>query len=137
MLIGDTLAKLLPGENLTPIQWQVLVGGHPITSVAVDDACVITLEGGGKLTIKDDGQSCCESRYMSCDDDLASLAGGQLVDIDMDAGGDTGEAGDWGDCHETMFVKVRTTKGDFTLVTHNEHNGYYGGFSLKIVWDQG
>jgi hypothetical protein len=27
---------------------------------------------------------------------------------------------------------VQTTKGSFTICTHNEHNGYYGGFSLRV-----
>jgi hypothetical protein len=32
--------------------------------------------------------------------------------------------------HETQFLIVDTTKGSFTIVNHNEHNGYYGGFGL-------
>ena len=34
--------------------------------------------------------------------------------------------------HETRFVEIVTTKGSVTLTTHNEHNGYYGGFVLGV-----
>lgn len=37
-----------------------------------------------------------------------------------------------GEVHETKFIIVRTSKGEFTVVNHNEHNGYYGGFSLSV-----
>jgi hypothetical protein len=36
------------------------------------------------------------------------------------------------DVHETCFVEVQATGGFITLVTHNEHNGYYGGFDPVI-----
>ena len=44
------------------------------------------------------------------------------------------EANEWGDSHETMFVEIVTDGGDsVTLTTHNEHNGYYGGFWLQLA----
>jgi hypothetical protein len=30
--------------------------------------------------------------------------------------------------HEVQFLIVDTDRGSFTCETHNEHNGYYGGF---------
>ena len=92
------------------------------------------------LVIADDRQSCCERRYMTCDDDLSGHEGGHLVGINTDAADPkpvldyAGEKADddYDECHEVQFVKVQTTKGSFTLCTHNEHNGYYGGFSIEV-----
>jgi len=105
--------------------------------VRPEDSLAIHFTDGSIIMIRDDGQSCCESRYMTCDDDLTGYEGGQLVGIDTDAPGGGYEAKDdpdgyASDCHETQFVKVQTTKGSFTLCTHNEHNGYYGGFDLTV-----
>jgi hypothetical protein len=103
-----------------------------------DQSLFIHFNEGRILEIKDGGQSCCESRYMTCDDDLSGHEGGQLLSIDLDAADPKPvldyarpETDDYGECHETQFVKVQTTKGSFTLCTHNVHNGYYGGFSLS------
>jgi hypothetical protein len=105
----------------------------------------IEFNEGRTLVIADNGQSCCESRYMTCDDDLSGHEGGSLLYVEMDAAAPPSKADvvvepepaedDWDsdNCHETMFVKVQTTKGSFTLCTHNEHNGYYGGFSLEMT----
>jgi hypothetical protein len=113
--------------------------GLKITSIHEgDEGYIIRFDDGSRLCIWDGGQSCCESRYMTCDDDLSGHEGGQLVAIDTDAPGSQPDRpepeDDWSssDCHETQFVSVQTTKGSFTLCTHNEHNGYYGGFSLKV-----
>lgn len=107
--------------------------GRPITSVCVDceDRLNIEFEGGGNLLIWDSGQSCCEHRYMTTDDDLASFVGAKLVDIEV-LDGPSGEGN--GDCHDTQFVRVNTTAGTVTVVTHNEHNGYYGGFEINSEW---
>jgi hypothetical protein len=121
------------------------IAAKVIETVAEDDqGMAIRFTDGSRLCIWDGGQSCCESRYMTCDDDLSGHEGGALLSVDLDAAGPPPKAAadttpdpdedDWGDdnCHETMFVKVQTTKGSFTLCTHNEHNGYYGGFSLEM-----
>lgn len=85
---------------------------------------------GGGITIWDSGQSCCEHRYMTCDDDVQSLVGHKLMQITSRDGGMI-EAG--GEEHETQFVEVSTDIGSIALVNHNEHNGYYGGFLLSII----
>jgi hypothetical protein len=122
------------------------LAGLVIKEVHVDSEAAIIhfVDDGGYVRIADEGQSCCESRYMACDDDYTGLAGGSLVCIELDAAAppskDVAETtpdpdeDDWGSdsCHETEFVKVTTTKGSFTLCTHNEHNGYYGGFSINV-----
>jgi hypothetical protein len=120
------------------------IAGKVIEAVADDDqGMAIRFTDGTRLCIWDGGQSCCESRYMTCDDDLSGHEGGALLSVDLDAAAPpkadvkaksetAGDDWDDGDCHETQFVKVQTTKGSFTLCTHNEHNGYYGGFSLEM-----
>jgi hypothetical protein len=35
--------------------------------------------------------------------------------------------------HEVQFLHVKTSKGTFTMSSHNEHNGYYGGFSIRAA----
>lgn len=88
---------------------------------------VITFEGGDVLTLRDDGQSCCESRYMTCDDDLPYFIGAKFLSIDEKDGGEFEHEYD---THEIRFIEIKTDKGSFQLVNHNEHNGYYGGFYL-------
>ena len=34
--------------------------------------------------------------------------------------------------HDVVFVDIRTDKAFVTIATHNEHNGYYGGFELSL-----
>lgn len=95
-----------------------------------DERLRITFTDGAKIAIWDDGQSCCENRYMRTDDDLSSIVGGKLMRIEAKAGPD--EQDDYGE-HEQVFVEVATDKGFITICNHNEHNGYYGGFGLTIT----
>lgn len=88
----------------------------------------IVFEGGIKLRIWDSGQSCCEHRYMRTDDILSEAAGQTFIDIELkDAPNLPNEYGD----HEIQFLEIKTDKQVFTFANHNEHNGYYGGFSLS------
>ncbi len=109
--------------------------GRTIAALAIDDnELKITFSDGSKISLVDDGQSCCEHRYMVCDDDLATF-----IDADTQAAGEVApkEGEDnWGQTHEIEFLHVKTSKGDITVANHNEHNGYYGGFSLIILQDK-
>ena len=104
----------------------------PIEYVRTDGESLSIGFSAGYITIRDDGQSCCETRYMTTDDDLPSFVGAKLLGYDI-VQVDCGDT-EYGDCHDQMFVKVETTKGTITLVTHNEHNGYYGGFAVNASW---
>jgi hypothetical protein len=104
----------------------------PIEHVRMEkDRLEITFSDG-QLVIWDDGRNCCENRYMTTDDDLSSFVGAKLLGYEAVAVDDTKT--EYDECHEQMFVKVETTKGTITLVTHNEHNGYYGGFDVRNLW---
>jgi hypothetical protein len=36
----------------------------------IDNELILLFEDKSTLVLRDDGQSCCESRYMNCDDEL-------------------------------------------------------------------
>jgi len=95
-----------------------------------DNKLCIEFECGEKIAIWDDGQSCCEVRYVTTDDNPASLVGHRWRRVQSKEGPTTSDAN--GE-HETIFVEVATDGGFITLVNHNEHNGYYGGFNLTIT----
>jgi hypothetical protein len=91
---------------------------------------VLKFEDGSGLEIYDAGQSCCEHRYLTCDDAPQDLVGKPFSGYDIkDA--DEEDDGSY-NIHETAFVEVRAGFDSITLTTHNEHNGYYGGFSLSV-----
>jgi hypothetical protein len=93
------------------------------------EALNITFDDGVTIRLTDEGQSCCEHRFMTCDDDLSKLVGGHLRKIEVrELKEETVEYGD----HEQAFVEIATDECFITVVTHNEHNGYYGGFGLSI-----
>lgn len=103
--------------------------GREIQEIAItDNVLVIKCKDLPKISILDDGQSCCEKRYMTADDDLSSLVGQRMVSVILKdhIKGD----GEWGP-HEIQFLEVQTDQGFATIVNHNEHNGYYGGFWLR------
>lgn len=89
----------------------------------------ILFEDDSLLTIADVGQDCCESRYMTCDDDLATFKGAKYLGAELRDG--PTEPYEYGGEHECQFLVVNTSEGSFTVANHNEHNGYYGGFSIR------
>lgn len=126
-----------------PVMYAAMLG-RPIISAFVDNhgdgELVIRFGGGGTLKVWDNGRSCCESRYMTTDDDLPSFIGAKVVSLEAVDGPDVEEVPDedgctYGEVHEQTFVKLETTMGTITLVTHNEHNGYYGGFDIACKWE--
>lgn len=87
----------------------------------------------GRLAIWDDAQQCCEQRFLQTDDDdLQSLVGQTLLRIE--ARPMSTEETEAGDFHQAVAVEIGTDKGFITLVTHNIHNGYYGGFELRVAF---
>ena len=54
-----------------------------------------------------------------------------LLDIELREG-PTAED-EHGESHETLFVHVITGAGTLVVTTHNEHNGYYGGFWPRLT----
>jgi hypothetical protein len=94
-----------------------------------NDSLNLFFEEGIGIRIYDDGQSCCERRYMTTDDDLKYFIGSDLKAVEIGDGPTTkDEDGE----HEIQFLKVITSRGVFTIATHNEHNGYYSVFCMKV-----
>ena len=102
--------------------------GKVITDISLNDESFVLISfKDNTLKLWDDGQSCCERRWMHTDDDLKRLIGQQLRTIEL-------QEGPYYDLNyglkESQFLYIRTDKDDVTLVNYNEHNGYYGGFLL-------
>jgi hypothetical protein len=101
-----------------------------IEKVELDgDDLVISFTDNTTLIVWDGGQSCCESRYMTTDDNLPDFNGTTLLDLELKSV-EYGDNDGWGE-HEIQFLNIKTSEGVFTMVNHNEHNGYYGGFYVK------
>lgn len=101
-----------------------------ITSLSVESSTLyIRFEDGTGITLSDVGQSCCERRYMTCDDALGYYVGAEYY------GWETRRCSEGGDdeynVHDIQFLLVNTSRGTFTVANHNIHNGYYGGFSIQ------
>lgn len=107
--IGKTITKLRLGE---------------------DDALHFTMDDNSKIKIFDDGQSCCENRYMRTDDKLTEYVGAKLLGAEIKSAPNIKD--EYGD-HEVEFLEIKTDRGVFTMASHNEHNGYYGGFYLSVA----
>lgn len=119
MLAGDEDTAQAVGASL----------GKTIESVrVVDNQAIITFTDNSVLTLWDDGQSCCEHRYMSCADyDLPTFKGANLISVEVVDGGQQDK--DY-NVHEIQFLNIVTSLGTIQVANHNEHNGYYGGFSI-------
>lgn len=103
--------------------------GKKIKNLTMEnDVLRFEFEDESKIQISDEGQSCCEHRYMTSDDDLQYFVGSTLVGGEIkDAPSIPDEYGD----HEVQFLEIKTDRGSFVCQTHNEHNGYYGGFWIQ------
>ena len=90
---------------------------------------ILRFTDGTGLKFWDDGQSCCERRYMVCDDDLSYLSGATFTGAELrNAPTVNGEYGET----ECQFLVINTDKGSATIANYNEHNGYYGGFAVEV-----
>jgi hypothetical protein len=129
------LTKIVVGEDYGAPAIDVAIGKTITRMTLPDDVLRITFADGYELHISDEGQSCCESRYMTTDDVLDEYVGAVLISVSVldapnieplpDESGDVST-----DEHEVQFLRITTSKGDVTFATHNEHSGYYGGFSI-------
>ena len=105
--------------------------GKTISDIELtEEALFITFVDGYKIKLSDEGQTCCESRYMYSDDGLSWFIGSKLTDAEVKEAPNIED--EWG-AHEVAFLVVTTSKGAFTIETHNKHNGYYGGFLVRCA----
>lgn len=128
-MIGlGVLIKGMIGDDETRIAVQNSLDKTISGVFITDDNLYINFTDDTALRIWDGGQSCCEHRYMVCDDDLTEYVGAKLTNVISKPASFVDE--DY-DVHETMFIDFETTNGVFTIVNHNFHNGYYGGFYIE------
>ena len=106
--------------------------GKTIAEAWIDDdanggngALNLRFSDGTGVMIYDAGQCCCEVRYIKTDDDLSYHIGATLIAVEVKEGPEVKRG--YG-IHEMAFLHVKTSKGEIVVNTHNEHNGYYGGF---------
>lgn len=90
----------------------------------------LTFDDGIKIKIWDDTQTCCEKRYMTCDDNVKDLIGKKLISIKTKEHRIQEE--EYGYEHEIVFLEIKAGHETVTFANHNEHNGYYGGFYLSL-----
>lgn len=100
-------------------------------SLGQDDALHFIFDDGTKIKFEDDGQSCCESRYMRTDDYLETFVGAKFIGAEIKEAPSIKD-NEYGGCHDVQFLEIQTDRGVFTMASHNEHNGYYGGFSIRV-----
>lgn len=106
--------------------------GKVISGVSIGNSMLhLSFTDGTGIRIQDEGQSCCERRWMHTDDTLSDFIGATLVGLELrDAPNIVDEESD---VHEVQFLAVRTDRGTLTISNHNDHNGYYGGFALRVA----
>ena len=79
----DVMINMLRGNKDTIEAVKKAIGKVIRSCSLQDDFLIITFDDGSVLKLWDDGQSCCESRYMVIDDDLNSFAGAKLVTVEV------------------------------------------------------
>ena len=132
--IGVMLHMIFDGGEETHAAL-IAAGSKKIASICLDqnhqhwseDNLVFRFDDGSGIRLYDDGQSCCEHRYMTTDDDFQAFVGAKFIEATKQSAAN--QPDEWGE-HEVAFLVVMTSLGAFTVETHNEHNGYYGGFWL-------
>ena len=124
------MLRQLAGNADSAAVFQAAMGKSIAALSLADDSLQFEFDDGSKMRLVDNGQSCCESRYMRTDDDIASFVGSVLIDAEIADAPDVGGEDEYG-CHEVQFLRVNTSKGTLVMSSHNEHNGYYGGFSIE------
>jgi len=124
------------GDNRRSAEVLLRAIGKTITALHLgnDNALHFEFEDCYKMKLFDDGQSCCESRYMTTDDNLAYFVGAELMDVEVREAPTV--VGEYGEEHEVQFLVITTSKGCFTMESHNEHNGYYGGFAIEVAEEE-
>lgn len=100
------------------------------------DELTILFSDGRSFHLLDAGQDCCEKRSLTCDDDLDGLVGSRLLSIRTRGVTEVSE-GKYGDKHEMVFLILQFSNYAITVTSHNEHNGYYGGFALRVMLKDG
>lgn len=106
--------------------------GKLIRGISINDTMLtLRLNNDTELILTDQGQDCCERRYMHTDDNLTNFFDSILLNIRI-VDGPSIENEDYG-YNDSQFLIVDTSKGSFTVVNYNKHNGFYYGFDIQAT----
>lgn len=94
---------------------------------------IITFKDALSITFYDDGQQCCEDRFITCDDNLDDFVGSAYLDYEIV---EIAPLYDYEDSEDIQFLNIKTDRGVIQFVTHNNHNGYYSGFNIVVEDDR-
>ena len=123
MLSGDEeMVDILNGAIGKTITKAELIDGGGVNAIRL-------WFGENGIEIWDGGQSCCECRYTTTDDNPSDLVGKKLTKVEVADGPDTDD--DDNDVHEVQFLRIHAEDETVVFETHNEHNGWYGGFWIQ------
>ena len=122
------MIQMLGGNKETVDAFQASVGETIESVVLEDDTIKVALRNGKVLVVTDTGQSCCERRWIDTDADLPSYSGKAIRGFRRSEYQNKEEAEC--DVHDFQSFLIDTTEGTIDFVTHVDHNGYYGGFSI-------
>lgn len=92
---------------------------------------IIKFSNNIAIKIMDNAQNCCEIRFMTTDDSIKHIIGHRLMDVEVVDGPDKSDEDNYL-YHEIQFLNIKTNFSSIQFASHNEHNGYYGGFSIEI-----
>lgn len=108
--------------------------GKTIYKIKLNNNVVsLTLDDGSQFEFWDNGQNCCEERYLDTFDDIERIEGQKLVGVQvLNAGTPPEHDKQEVECHEISFLEFKTDKDVISFSSHNLHNGYYGGISLTV-----
>ncbi len=124
--LGVMIGLLSRGDETVNVVRNAL--GKKIKDITmINDYIILEMEDGYKFQLWDNGQSCCERRYMTCDDNIKEFIGATLLNINTKDAPDIND----GEVHEVQFLEFDTDRGAISVASHNEHNGYYGGFCIE------
>ena len=90
----------------------------------------IRTDAPGSVLLYDRGQTCYEDRYITIDDDLSEYIGATITGLEEREYRTVSDEGCY--VHDAQTVVIHTDRGPLDLVTHVDHNGYYGGFDVCL-----
>lgn len=126
MLGGNTETVNLLAESVDKVISELYVD----PDYNSDGGLIVKFNDGTGIVVFDAARSCCESRFMECDENLDYFVGSKFTGVEIR---DYVTKHEEYDTCETQFVNVITSKGVFEVKTYNNHNGYYGGFYMKVA----
>ncbi len=101
--LGVMLSMSSGNQNLAIISKSL--GKTVLVTFMDDDKLHIRFTDGTKIRIEDDGQSCCETRYMTCGDDLEYYKDASFLGVEIsDAPSVKSNDDDDDRCHDVQFI---------------------------------